>query len=117
MQEVLNDILTTKGVLGVMLVSHSGSFLFKHFNQQPKQDPSDMPWVTLLKAMHGVNEADMVFESGRYYLRKAEPGLLIIWMSLAASISMMRLNCDVALPNLKEPGNKGGLGRFFKKKK
>jgi hypothetical protein len=52
---------------------------------------------------------------GRLYLRKTHDGFMIVRMQLIASIAMVKLNCDILLPQLKSTGNSKGLKGFFKR--
>jgi hypothetical protein len=96
MRKLFHDILSTKGVKGILLFSFSGDLIFKELTSPVYKD--------------------LVFEKGRIYIRKTEIGYLVILMALFVPIAMIRLNCDILLPMLKQLKSGRKLGRFFKKK-
>jgi hypothetical protein len=61
-----------------------------------------------------MREADFVFDNGRIYLRHTENGYLIVSMQSFASIAMVKLNCDILLPQINSAKSKG-LKALFKK--
>ena len=60
---------------------------------------------------------DLAFETMRLYIRRTDSGYLVILLSNSASMAMVRLNCDILLPALKQDTGAKGFGRFFKLKK
>jgi hypothetical protein len=73
-------------------------------------------WSRILEAMQETREADLIFEKARLYIRKTDLGYLVVIMGLFAPAAMVRMNCDVLLPFLKQRGKSKGLRSFFKKK-
>ena len=60
--------------------------------------------------------ADLIFENSRVYLRRTELGYLFVLMDAFAQTALVRLNCDILAPSLKEMKGGKGLRRLFKKK-
>lgn len=117
MQQYFNDLLGTDGVLGLMLLSFKGEVLYKADPSQLLQARSaDEIAVELTDALtDAVQEADMVFSKRRVYLRRTPVGPLLIILSLAAPIAMVRLHCDTLIPALRLPKRASGLKRIFGK--
>ena len=116
LHKLFNDILSMNSIKGVMLVSHQGDILFKEFlGRQPTKPDNNTWWELFIGALDGIQEADLVFEKNRLYVRKADSGYLMILTGLDTSISMLRLNCDVVIPSLKNLKPKKGLKGLFKK--
>jgi hypothetical protein len=118
MKELFKNVLGVKGVTGVMLFSSKGELLFKEFNSPIPHDPEKTDlWPFFIGLLEKVREADLVFEKRRLYIRKTGVGFLMVIMGPMAPIAMVRLNCDLLLPALKEGVDSKNLGRLVKKKK
>lgn len=117
MNELFNDILSTKGVKGILLFSFSGELILKKFVSPIKEEPEHLDWSFFIESLEGMRETDLVFEKGRIYIRKTELGYLIILMALFVPIAMIRLNCDILLPSLTQSKSGKKFGRFFKRSK
>jgi len=117
MKELFQDILDMEDVLGLMLFSFEGKLLFKAFPVPPSEDPETRDWWPLFTAsLDGVREADLLFDHRRLYIRKTNMGFLMVLMGSLAPTAMLRLNCDMLLPKLKEKRPSGGLMRIFKRR-
>ncbi len=117
MNELFNDILSTKGVKGILLFSFSGELMYKKLISPIKEKPENRDWSFFIESLEGMRETDLVFEKGRIYIRKTELGYLIILMALFVPIAMIRLNCDILLPSLTHSSSGKKRGLFFKKSK
>jgi hypothetical protein len=118
MKEIFRDVLSMEDVKGVMLFSFEGALVYKEFKESLAEEPENRAWWGLfLDSLGEVREADFVFDQGRIYLRKTASGYLIFLLGLYAPIAMLRLNCDILLPLLKEAETTKGIGRLFKRKK
>ncbi|MEJ2642774.1 MAG: hypothetical protein P8010_24755 [Desulfosarcinaceae bacterium] len=117
MQQYFNDLLGTDGVLGLMLLSFQGEVLYKADPSQLLQTGTvDKIAMELTDTLtDAVQEADMVFSRRRVYLRRTPIGPLLIILTLAAPIALVRLHCDTLIPSLKPPKRAGGLKRLFGK--
>jgi hypothetical protein len=116
MKELFKDIVRSDGVLGVVLAGPDGSILFQSLEGggQPF-DIQKLDFQKLTSLLGKLREADLVFQKGRIYVRKAEIGLIVIVLEPVASLAMVKLNCDILLPQLK--AEKAGKARkgFFRK--
>lgn len=114
MDDLFHDLLNTTGVKGVLLFSFAGEIIFKAFTAPADKEPQSLNWQFFIEAVKGIRETDLVFEKGRIYIRQAEIGCVVVFMALFVPIAMVRLNCDILLPALKQqkPGKK--LGRLLK---
>jgi len=117
MRKLFNDILSTEGVKGILLFSFSGDLIFKEYISPIDEKPEHRDWRFFIESLEGMRETDLVFEKGRIYIRRTEMGYLVILMALFVPIAMIRLNCDILLPLLRQSKPGGKFGRFFKKNK
>lgn len=115
MRELFNDIINMEGVKGIMLFSFAGDLMFKEFFDDIAKEPKNRDWSFFIESLDGMRETDLVFEKGRIYIRRTDIGYLVILMALFVPIAMLRLNCDILLPSLKQAKPSKKLGRFFKK--
>ena len=116
MKELFKDILNMNDVNGVMLFSFTGELLFKEFVSPLSEEPEKKDWWRLFfLSLNKVNEAELVFEKSRLYIRKTELGFLMILMGYFAPVAMVRLSCDMLIPGLKQTSTTSGLKRFFMK--
>ena len=116
MRELFNDLLRTDGVTGIMLFSFKGDLIFKEFTSPVNEEPEQRDWRFFIESLEGMRETDLVFEKGRIYIRKTEIGYLVILMALFVPIAMIRLNCDILLPLLKQSKPTKKFSRFFRRK-
>ncbi|MDY6972637.1 MAG: hypothetical protein SV775_09960 [Thermodesulfobacteriota bacterium] len=116
MKKLFDDILNMKGVKGIMLLSFKGKLLLKEFTPLLPVLLEDRDWTPFVKALAGVQEADLVFENLRLYIRNSPTGYLVVLMEVLAPIAMVRLNCDILLPSLGQEDTSKGLKRLFKRK-
>ncbi len=116
MKEHFSDLLKTNGVEGVILFSKNGDILFEAFNDSAAPETAGFDnWQAIASTIGSVREGDLIFEAGRLYIRKTEKGFLLVVMTLATSIAMVKLNCDILLPHLKKSSEAKGFKRFFKR--
>lgn len=116
MKELFTDLLKIEEVKGILLLSVEGEPIFHDFPPGLASRISSVDWAAFVGSMDGVREADLVFESMRVYIRKTDPGYLMVLMEPFAPSAMIRLNCDVLLPSLKKlkiPGRSGGQTKVF----
>ena len=116
MKDLFNDVLDINGVNGIILLSGDGKVVYDtDENNQGNARQRYLSWNKLIASLGGVREAEFVFEKGRFYLRRTHDGYMIINMQLIASIAMVKLNCDILLPQLKNAKSSKGLKGFFKR--
>jgi hypothetical protein len=114
MRDLFHDILNTKGVTGILLFSFSGDIIFKELVSPVDEQTENLDWRFFIEFLEGMRETDLVFEKGRIYIRRTEFGYLLVLMALFVPIAMVRLNCDILLPALKQQKSGKKLGRFLK---
>ena len=113
MEELFKDILAIKGVQCIMLFNAEGKIIYESIsNQRAGNKQRYTNWKKLLDSINKTREADFVFDNGRVYLRLTESGYLLISMQSITSIAMVKLNCDILLPQLKAAKSKGLKGLF-----
>ncbi len=115
MREVFAGLLAVDGVKGVLFFSPAGDLLFEEFTINAATRPLVRDWRALLDAAAGFREAELLFEKGRIYLRDAGEGTLMVATGLIAPSAMIRLNCDILIPSLKQLKSAKGLRRFFRR--
>jgi hypothetical protein len=117
MKNLFHDILDMDGVHGVVLLSENGKILFESLDGgQFSPQRSQLSWKTIIESLGAFHEMDLVFDRGRCYLRQTETGYLMISMGPMVSVSMIKLSCDIILPQLKkEKTGGGGFRSFFRR--
>lgn len=118
MEPSFDDILDLDDVKGIMVLSGEGQPLFQSFPavEFARVDPASKNWGPFLTALEGTREADFVFEKYRLYIRESAGSYVLVFLGHFAPIAMVRLNCDIVLPSLKQARASKGLARFFKRK-
>jgi hypothetical protein len=116
MQALFKDIIKMDGVYGLVFFSREGRVLFESI---------DPHWISLpqgfrdadklLPVLQKLREADFVYENGRVYVRATERGYLLVIMGPLVSIAMVKLNCDIILPQLKTDKPGGKLKGLFRR--
>jgi len=114
MRDLFDDILSTNGVKGVLLFSFSGDIIYKEFVSPVDEQPENLDWPFFIESLEGMRETDLIFEKGRIYIRRTEIGYLLVLMALFVPIAMVRLNCDILLPALKQQKSGKRIGRLLK---
>ena len=115
MREVFKDLLAVDGVRGVVFFTPSGERVFEEFIIGGSEPAAVSYWYALVASLGKAREADLVFERGRVYVRRTADGVLVVVMGLIAPCAVIRLNCDILLPALKEQRSTKGIKRFFKR--
>lgn len=115
MENIFQEILDMYDVHGLVLVSPEGKVVFESFKRS--KDPSNLngfEWLSIIESLGDFKEADLVFGKGRFYIRKTEVGFLMISMNESASMAMVKLSCDIIVPQLAKvkPAKKGLRGLF-----
>ena len=114
MEKVFKDVLSIEGVKGVVFLSPKGRIVFKDFKDQPVHGLERMDILSPIKSLKGVKEADLIFSNCRIYLRKAPEGYIMVVLGRFVAMAMVRLQCDLLLPNLKPKRPVRGLMRLFR---
>jgi hypothetical protein len=114
MKKLFEDILSIDGVHGLILLSEEGKVLFESLDEQhflPKKNT--LRWKMIVDALEDFREMDLMYEQGRFYMLKTAAGCLIISMSLDVSTAMLKLNCDIIVPQLQKVKSGRGFKKFF----
>jgi hypothetical protein len=116
MQNIFRDVIKMDGVYGLVFLARDGQVLFESIDPHWVSLPQGYrDWPQLMTVLQKMREADMVYENGRLYLRATEQGYLLVIMGPVVSIAMVKLNCDIILPQLKSEKPAGKLKGFFKR--
>ena len=117
MENIFQEILDMYDVHGLVLVSPEGKILFESFKHgKTNLDANNFDWLSLVDSLGEFQEADLVFSKGRFYIRKTGSGYLMISMNDNAAMAMVKLSCDIIIPQLvKVKPAKGGLRGFFRR--
>ncbi len=116
MEKVFQDLLDMTGVQGLFLISGDGNILFESlYNVQFFSEKNAVNWKMIVDCIEDFVEMDLVYEEGRYYIRKDGDYLLVLLLAHDESVAMLQLNIDIAMSELKKMTQSGrGLRRFFK---
>jgi hypothetical protein len=117
MKELFEQILSIEDVQKVMLFSFEGELTFHEQQAAPSGAAEVSPaWQGFIRSLAGIREADLIFDKGRLYIRRTDLGYLIIVMGIFAPAAMVRMNCDMLLPSLKQTGRGKGLRQLLRKR-
>ena len=116
MQDIFKDVIKMDGVYGLVFLSREGRVQFEFIDPQSSSLPPDYrDWPKLIPVIKRMREADIIYENGRLYLRATDQGYLLVIMGPVVSIAMVKLNCDIILPQLKAEKPVGKLKGLFKR--
>ncbi len=116
MKKIFQELLGMDGVHGLILLSQDGKILFESLDKNRfSPERSNLSWIAIIDSLEEFEEVDLVFEQGRFYIRRAGVGYLMISMSESVSIAMVKLNCDIILPELSKVKPSKGIRGFFKR--
>ena len=120
MKDIFKDVMGIAGVHGLMVVTNEGSVLLSRFDPDYRREEeklSQINWEPFTIEMNSIKDAEIVYDSARFYIKKRETDFLIVIIGDNAPISMVRLNCEILLPLLKkiQPASKR-LGKLLRKK-
>jgi hypothetical protein len=115
MKNRFKDIMDIEDVDGVIFLGFDGKIIYSEFVSHPPEHLADTDWHLFIHSLNGLREAQFIFENRKFYIRRAEIGLIIVLMNTIAQTEMVRLNCDILISSLEEKEEKPkGLRRFFK---
>jgi hypothetical protein len=115
MEKIFRELLAVRDVRGVLLLADNGELQYRKVADSDSSQFDSVDWLSMLNTIAGLREADWICEGLRIYIRKSEGGYLIVLMGQRASPALVRLNCDLILPALKDAGGARGIRRFFKR--
>ncbi|MFO7930807.1 MAG: hypothetical protein R6U97_05330 [Desulfosalsimonas sp.] len=119
MKDIFKDILSIEGVHGVAVIGSDGGMLLSRFSERYKDEEyrlGRVDWNTLIPELADVSEAEFVFERGRIYVRKVQPGLFVTVFDDIAPVSMVRLNCEILQSSLDKFKAGSRIGQLLKKR-
>ena len=115
MKEVLKDILEIEGVNGVVVLTDEGKTVFTEMSSETKIKLDEIDWNFIVDAVLGNREIELVYENGMLYVRKIEFGFMMVLVDVYVQVAMIRLNCDIILPSLKNLKSNKNYKHLFKK--
>ena len=120
MKDIFKDVMGIEGVHGLMVVSNEGSVMLSKFSSDFRSEEeklSQINWTPFTIEMDGIKDAELIYDSARFYIKKSETGFLIVIIGDNAPISLVRLNCEILLPLLTkiQPASKR-FGKILRKK-
>jgi hypothetical protein len=120
MKDIFKDIMAIDGVHGLMVVSSEGGVMLSKFSSNfrgEEEKLSEINWEPFILEMGNVRDAELIYDRARFYIKRSETGFLIVMIGDNAPISMVRLNCEILLPQLTkiQPVSKR-FGKILRKK-
>lgn len=125
MESLFDDIFAIDGVYGVLIISKEGGHDFSKFKSplmekiNQKKCKEFIEKSIDIKTMNNVFEKSretlMLYGQKRLYIKNTDNGFLFIIMDMFVPIAMVRLNCQLLVPELNKIKSPKGLGRFFRK--
>ena len=100
MKKSFKSLLNLDDVQGIIFLSHRGNCLFNEYGGKSRSDLKELDWAAFTTAFKCVREAELVFPNNRIFYRRTELGQIIIIMGWFATIAMIRLKCNEALPSV-----------------
>jgi len=120
MKDIFKDLMAIEGVHGLMVVSIEGGVLLSKFSPDfrgEEEKLSEINWEPFILEMGNVRDAELIYDRARFYIKRSDTGFLIVMIGGNAPISMVRLNCEILLPQLTkiQPVSKR-FGKILRKK-
>ena len=119
MKDIFKDVMGITGVHALMVVTNEGSVMLSRFSPDFRSEEkkfSQINWEPFIIEMGSIKDAELVYDSARFYIIKSEAGFLIVIIGDNAPISLVRLNCEILLPLLRkiQPASKR-IGNILRK--
>ena len=120
MKDIFKDVMGIDGVHGLMVVANEGSVMMSKFSSDFKGEEemlSQIDWKPFSIEMGNIKDAELIYDNARFYIKKSEIGFLVVIIGDNAPISLVRLNCEILLPELTkiQPASKR-FGKLLRKK-
>ena len=120
MKDIFKEVMGIEGVRGLLIVSNEGVVTLSKSSSDFKREAEQLGqinWLPFTMEMSGIKDAELVYDSARFYIKKFEEGYLLVIIGDNAPLSMVRLNCEVLLPSLvkMQPTSKK-IGNLLRKK-
>ncbi|MBS3759218.1 MAG: hypothetical protein KGY61_11200 [Desulfobacterales bacterium] len=119
MADIFKDVLGIEGVHGVLFLTEEGVLSVSQFTtdyQSDEEKIKGVDWSSMVGELSGIAEAEIMFDEGRFYIRKTNSGYLMVILEDHAPVSMVRLNCEVLLPVLDKQKAGKGISQLLRKK-
>lgn len=103
MKDIFKEVMGIEGVRGLLIVSNEGAVTLSKSSPDFKREAErlgQINWLPFTIEMGGIKDAELVYDSARFYIKKFEDGYLLVIIGDNAPLSMVRLNCEVLLPSL-----------------
>ncbi len=112
MKDFFDALIGLEHVNGALILDEEGQTVYDPF-ELSRLDKSDSTsaWSALIRSDIYAKEMDLVFETGRLYIRKIHSNYLLVFMDPEGSAASLTLTCDLYEPQLEKP--KPGK-KFFK---
>ena len=115
MKAIFKELLDIADVEGVLLVSFEGNVVFKEFAAEIPEQRVNGLIGPLITTIDKAQEADVIFQKKRLYIRRSNNGFIMVVMGSFAPIAMVRLHCDMVLPQLSHANKPKKRWGLFKK--
>jgi len=120
MKDIFKDVMGIDGVHGLMVVANEGSVMMSKFASDfrgEEEKLSQINWKPFSIEMGNIKDAELIYDNARFYIKKSEIGFLVVIIGDNAPISLVRLNCEILLPELTkiQPASKR-FGKLLRKK-
>lgn len=120
MKDIFKDVMGIDGVHGLMVVANEGSVMMSKFSSDFRSEEeklSQIDWKPFSIEMGNIKDAELIYDKARFYIKRSKIGFLIVIIGDNAPISLVRLNCEILLPELTkiQPAGKR-FGQLLRKK-
>ncbi|GAB6094135.1 hypothetical protein JCM14469_03870 [Desulfatiferula olefinivorans] len=125
MESLFEDVFSIEGVLGILVITEEGASEYTKLVSPLAERVGDKSFSSFIKnsinlealrlAFDQSLESLIIYEKLRLYVRKTQSGYLIVVMGMFVPVAMVRMNCQIIIPELDKMKKSKGLGRFFKK--
>lgn len=116
MKDLFADIMALTDMLGAVVLDADGQIAYQVFTSPPAKEITVSALDGLIQHLYRMDEAELIFDNIRIVVRSSDGFIVVLVMGRFAPMAMVRLNCDIILPNLKKTTAKGkGLARLFKR--
>lgn len=125
MKNLFNDVFSIDGIHGLLIISKDGKIEFNQFKPPLLEKMNGKNFETFIKESMNieiltkrfeiVNELLLIYGQKRIYIKNTKTGFLFIFLDIFVPIAMVRLNCQLIIPEIDKIKSPKGLGRFFRK--
>ena len=101
MKEFFDALMGLDHVNGALIIDETGQTVYDPFelNKMAPNGPNQ-EWKDLIQSDAFSKEMDLVFDTGRIFIRKILSDYLLIFMDPNGSASSLKLTCDLYEPQL-----------------